>query len=447
MKYLSMISSTMCFLCLNFLCIYANDKQSFKPDLSKNNIKKVHVHRVNCYDYSGGYNLISESNRGVMILEFFSPKDSWAVYKFDLSPILNEDNLIEGISYTQLPETENEYDRMVILGKDTLQFNGAFKDSCYFRKIRLLDTMDYLKNKSDTILVSGYGQIPQVITYNPLFKTHHYIIHDNKIRHWEDSLFRDYYLGFMLPKTENSLYKLIVPEKNILGLVDSISIKEIVVDNLLEYSVSKLSHLYLKQIAGYDELESTFCRYGFILFKDAKGDLWHVSGTSLFRLPSHLKFSPDDEYLSLGNSFILKQYQGENLTYTFFSASHASGKLLPFKGEITLGVQASIRQEMDLMEGTYSNILINDDAQGMHILSTESGNTTQIIKGWKLLKDYGWIRDDNPLLETKYKTHFQRNENYYDKMIFMTPKNKLMIYVDGGTIFELTKKKMKEIGG
>ena len=113
----------MCFLCLNFLCIYANDKQSFKPDLSKNNIKKVHVHRVNCYDYFGdGTNRIEESNRGMLIVELHNPKDSWVVYKFDLSPIINEDNLTQGIKYKKIAKPEYEEDSLIIYGKDTLDY-------------------------------------------------------------------------------------------------------------------------------------------------------------------------------------------------------------------------------------------------------------------------------------------------------------------------------------
>lgn len=427
--------------------LHANDKQAFKPDLSKSNIKKVHVHRVNCYDYSGGgTNIIEESNRGMLIAELHNPKDSWVVYKFDLSPIINEDNITEGIKHKKIVNPESEEDSLIIYGKDTLDYYHSFKDTCYNIKITLIDTLSYLHHISDTIFTSGYGKFPQIITYNPLFKTHHYIIHENKVRHWEDSLFRDYYLGFMLPKTENSLYKLILPKGNNLGLVDTINIKEIVLNSLLEYSSSDLSHLYLDQNAGYDELESAFCRYGFILFRDTKGELWHVSGTSLFTLGSHLKFSNEDEYFSLGNSFIQKQYRQDTPIYTFFSANHPSGKELGFKGEIKIGVQANMRQEMDWMEGIYSNILVNDDGQGMFLLSTETGTITQIKKGWKLMKDYGWIREDSPLLETKYKSHFQGNENYSDKLIFITPKNQFMIYDDGGTFFELTKKKMKEMG-
>ena len=438
----------MFFYCISDVNLHANDKQAFKPDLSKSNIKKVHVHRVNCYDYSGGgTNIIEESNRGMLIAELHNPKDSWVVYKFDLSPIINEDNITEGIKHKKIVKPESEEDSLIIYGKDTLDYHHSFKDTCYNIKITLIDTLSYLHHISDTIFTSGYGKFPQIITYNPLFKTHHYIIHDNKVRHWEDSLFRDYYLGFMLPKTENSLYKLILPKGNKLGLVDTINIKEIVLNSLLEYSSSDLSHLYLDQNTGYDELESAFCRYGFILFRDTKGELWHVSGTSLFTLGSHLKFSNEDEYFSLGNSFIQKQYRQDTPIYTFFSANHPSGKELGFKGEIKIGVQANMRQEMDWMEGIYSNILINDDGQGMFLLSTETGTITQIKKGWKLMKDYGWIREDSPLLETKYKSHFQGNENYSDKLIFITPKNQFMIYDDGGTFFELTKKKMKEMGG
>lgn len=437
----------MLFYCISSVNLHANDKQAFIPDLSKSNIKKVHVHRVNCYDYSGGgTNMIEESNRGILIAELHNPKDSWVIYKFDLSPIINDNNLTEGIKHKKIVKPEYEEDSLIIYGKDTLDYYHSFKDTCYNIKIRLIDTLSYLHYISDTIFTSGYGKLPQVITYNPLFKTHHYIIHDNQVRHWEDSLFRDYYLGFMLPKTENSLYKLILPKGNNLGMVDTINIKEIVIDNLHEYLSYESSHLYFNQKAEYDDLETAFCRYGFILFKDTKGDLWHVSGTSLFKLDSHLMFSNEDEYYSLGNSFIQKKYQGDNPTYIFFSANHPSGKKLGFKWEINIGVQANIRQEMDWMEEIYSDIIINDNIQDMYLLSTESGNTKPINKSWRLLKDYGWIREDSPLIETKYKTHFLGNDNYSNKLIFIAPKNKIMIYGDG-QFYELTKKKIKEMGG
>jgi hypothetical protein len=98
------------------------------------------------------------------------------------------------------------------------------------------------------------------------------------------------------------------------------------------------------------------------------------------------------------------------------------------------------------MEEIYSDIIINDNIQDMYLLSTESGNTKPINKSWRLLKDYGWIREDSPLLETKYKTHFLGNDNYSNKLIFIAPKNKIMIYGDG-QFYELTKKKIKEMGG
>ena len=63
-------------------------QQSFKPDLSKENIKKVHVYRVNSYDYSGGYINTYGSNMGLVLVEFNKPTNYWAIYKFDLNEII-----------------------------------------------------------------------------------------------------------------------------------------------------------------------------------------------------------------------------------------------------------------------------------------------------------------------------------------------------------------------
>jgi hypothetical protein len=431
------------------LCIPVHAQQSFKPDLSKENIKKVHVYRVNCFDYSGGgRNIIEVSNRGILIAELNKPRDKWVVYLFDLSPILNADNLLEGLTYRTIPVLDSEYDSLYILGKDTLFYEGAFHDSCYDRKIRQIDTMNYLKYVSDTVFYSGSGKIPEVYSYAPLFHTEHYLIHNDKIRYWEDSVFYDYYLGYLLPGNFNSQYKLILPVDGKVGLIDTIIIKELLVNELHEFTNHEFSHLYEKNSAYYSDVDQEFGRTGFIIFKDINETVWFASGKSMFRLDNKiLHYLNEIAFKPFGSGFIATRIINNKEVHTLFSDKYPYGKSLSIQGPLTYGVKGyiGIAGMGDYFESTNDFIIIYSE-YGLNILDVNKANIIPVKKGWVLLKDYGWIHNDISLYEELEKHFIKYQEEYLNKIVFLAPKNKIMIF-DNGKFYELTKKKIKEMGG
>jgi hypothetical protein len=252
--------------------------QQFTPDISLNNIKEVKIYRSNCYDYSGGgTNVIEKSNQGVLVLQLYNPKNLWIVYFFDLSPIINDANIAHGIEHRKILNPDDEYDSLVVFGNDTLSNQREFKDTCYNRKISMLDTLDYVKYRSDSVFAICYNIPPEVIAINRLFDNDYYVLHNNKVRCRDDSLFYDFYLGSVLPGNNQSLYKLLLPTKDKLGKIDTVIVKNIVLDNLQQYTDNDFSHVYPDNQTKYSDIEKRFGRTGFIIFRDDSNSLWFAS--------------------------------------------------------------------------------------------------------------------------------------------------------------------------
>jgi hypothetical protein len=186
------------------------------PDISLYNIKEIKIFRSNCYDYSGGgTNVIDKSNQGILVLQLNKPKNIW-----DLSPIINEDNVADGIEHRKILNPDDEYDSLVVFENDTLSYQRDFKDTCYNRKIARIDTLDYIKYRIDTVFAICYDTPPEVITINRLFENEYYVLYKNKVRYREDSLFYDFYLGDILPGNAHSMYKLLLPTNGKYGSID-----------------------------------------------------------------------------------------------------------------------------------------------------------------------------------------------------------------------------------
>ncbi len=123
------------------LCIPVHAQQSFKPDLSKENIKKVHVYRVNSYGYSGGYIDTYKSNTGLVLVEFNKPTNYWEVYKFDLNEVIKGDfNLIEDYSkYLITPKKTSE--KIYRINGIIINGDASLLDTLYTREVSKLDTL------------------------------------------------------------------------------------------------------------------------------------------------------------------------------------------------------------------------------------------------------------------------------------------------------------------
>ncbi|MFM6956116.1 MAG: hypothetical protein ACKOX1_06140 [Ignavibacteria bacterium] len=418
------------------------------PDISLNNIKEIKIFRSNCYDYSGGgTNVIDKSNQGILVLQLNKPKNIWVVYLFDLSPIINEDNVADGIEHRKILNPDDEYDSLVVFENDTLSYQRDFKDTCYNRKIARIDTLDYIKYRIDTVFAICYDTPPEVITINRLFENEYYVLHNNKVRYREDSLFYDFYLGDILPGNAHSMYKLLLPTNGKYGSIDSLIITEIIVDALRQYSDEEYAHLYPDNKTRYTQIEKRFGRTGFIVCKDDKKSLWFASGSALFKLADTIEFNDKEMiFTSLGTSFIISTTKNGIKQHTFFSKLFPKGKTLALGDydSISIGINGFIDfTGMDeLYEMSHNSICIFSHEK-IALLDKLSAAITPIKKGWVLLKDYGWIHGDIPLIPVQYVNHFRDHIfEYMDKLIFLTPKKQIMIY-GNSKFYELNIKKLK----
>lgn len=439
----------MVMICILIFCTTCSlISQQFTPDISLKNIKEVKIYRSNCYDYSGGgTNVIEKSNQGVLILQLYNPKNVWIVYLFDLSPIINDDNIAHGIEHRKILNPDDEYDSLVVFGNDTLSNQREFKDTCYNRKIAMLDTLDYVNYRSDSIFTICYDTPPEVIIINRIYDNDYYVLHNNKVRYRDDSLFYDFYLGSVLPGNKQSLYKLLLPTKDKLGKIDSVIVQNIVVDKLQQYTDNDFSHVYPDNQTKYNDIEKRFGRTGFIIFRDDSNLLWFASGSALFKLADTIQFNDKEMiFTSLGTSFIISTTKNGIIQHTFFSKFFPKGKTLALGDydSISIGINGFIDFiGMDeLYEMSHNSICIFSHEK-IALLDKLSATITPIKKGWVLLKDYGWIHGDIPLIPVQYVNHFRDHIfEYMDKLIFLTPKKQIMIY-GNSKFYELNIKKLK----
>jgi hypothetical protein len=94
----------------------------------------------------------------------------------------------------------------------------------------------------------------------------------------------------------------------------------------------------------------------------------------------------------------------------------------------------------ELFEMSHNSICVFSHEK-IDILDKLSAIITPIKKGWVLLKDYGWIHGDIPLIPVQYGNHFRDHKfEYMDKLIFLTPKKQIMIY-DNSKFYKFDIKK------
>jgi len=75
------------------------------------------------------------------------------------------------------------------------------------------------------------------------------------------------------------------------------------------------------------------------------------------------------------------------------------------------------------------------------------GRMVEISYKWKLIKSIGDIFDLSLIKDNRTKEYFTTfASTFTQNIIFLTPQKKIMIF-DNGKFYELTKKKIKEMGG
>lgn len=412
---------------------------SSKEHISKNNIVRVKVMRVNSYGYSGGMIDIYKSNKGLIQLEFKQPRDSWGVYIFDLNSIdsLSHNTIFEEYEKYKTVLSNEDQQEVYIVDGDTLN-ESELVDRIYSRRIATIDTLSYVKHIVDTAILTGKGALPHLFYYNHQEDFGddivYYIRLNDKIRSWEDCcLYRYGLVDECLSPLTGGFFKITLPGINEPGFVDTLQIKTILVNGL---------HTFQNENKTYE------CMQGFLIFQDIHSKTYFVSGHSLFPINIQTRLTSEaKDIVNLGHSVVMPVMSSGKTTYELYNSSFPNGKILPFTDSV---IFYSNKYLQCVGPGCYPERL--DYAyvklSAKHILLfTNDATTRDIPEDWKLIKPIG-DKPDIPEIKDKKIREFLSlfSPSFSNKLIFMAPKNKIMIYGDG-KFFELTKKKIKEMGG
>jgi|GEM_PF-906229 len=428
------------------LCIPVLAQQSFKPDLSKENIKKVHVYRVNRY-YNGNRSLDREkSSRGLLIVDFFQPRNSWAVYWFDIKELINVNYEIINQYSKYLVTSKNKlYDKIYKIGSATIIGDEDLLDTLFTRKLLNIDTLTYLDYIVDTALHSGYGTKPELSHYTLYdekgVKTRYYIKSADMIKSWTDPMF---YNLCLVDDCSSSLqygyHKLLLPSRDNMGYIDTVTIKEIVLDGLSHSSnVSAPLHRNTYNSINLSE----YCISGYIIFMDEENTLYFASGDSIFEIDkSLLNVLQKKNIQNLGNSFILSKVFNGKVIYRLFNSTLPSG--IDIKDISSAFIYDNLSKSCDdswcISERQYYTYVKTDVKH--YILNLIDGTTLDLSPTWKLVKSLDGVLHKNEVKSKEIKNHFYKYASFYsNKLVFKIPQDKVMIY-DYGMFYELTKERM-----
>lgn len=428
------------------LCIPVHAQQSFKPDLSKENIKKVHVHRVNSYGYSGGYIDTYKSNTGLVLVEFNKPTNYWEVYKFDLNEVIKADfNLIEDYSkYLITPKKSIE--KIYRINGIIINGDASLLDTLYTREVSKLDTLSYVRYIVDTALHTGNGEKPEIFHYNHIIDAGdqivYYIKSEKRIKSWEDSVFYRYGLvddcNIIL---ESGFYKLTLPINGKYGSIDTLSINNLIVDGLsYPSSDNKSSIANGKNIKDY----TYDCVSGYLIFKNRVGDTYFASGNTIFQIDiSDATLSQVDSILNLGNSFILFVKSGNHQKCRLYNNINPQGKDISDLSSAIIHNNLTSNCDGPWCATTRLNHTYVKTAEKQYILNLSDASTLEISSTWKLVKILGGSVVTKEVKNKVIMNHFKEHALYYtDKLVFKIPNDKFMIF-GNGYFYELTKERIR----
>ncbi len=428
-------------------------QESLLPSLKKENIKKVNITRVNSYGYSGGYIDIYNSNRGSLLIEFHEPKQSWGVYTFDLNERITGDYDLENDYSKFLVATSNEddiYDKIYLYHGDTIKGDANMLDTLYSRELSKLDTMIYVNSIIDKPHCFGFGKQPQLFFYNHIDyagdEIVYYIRHGNMIKSFEDTTFYRFALMDDCNLTLRSGFnKLTLPENGENGMIDTVKIIDVIVDGIDYMNNAQV------EIGATEGGKSDYtydCVKGYIIFHDEYQRTYFASSSSIFKFNiDNLQKYKKEHFINLGNSFILTAAIGDKNQYTLFNVSNPNGIILSY---LTSSIIYDNKYLSCAGPGCYTAISDHTyirDGKRQYILNLLDGKMIEIGAKWKLLKPFGDSLESSITISKLFVEHFSTfSTSYSDKIFFITPENKIMVF-DNGKFYELTKKKIKEMGG
>lgn len=435
---------------LSFLPLLSKD--AFTQDMSKENIKKVSIERVNYHDYSGNSFVIDESCRGIILIEFNNPLHSWAVYNFDLSSIkeIQYDTIMSKYAKHKLPNEDESYETKYIVGEDTILGDSQLLEYAFMKRIKMIDSIRYIDFIIGQPLLKGKGNIPYIYHYNHSEgygdDIAYYIRSNDKIMSWTDkSLYRYGLVDSCITVLKDGFQRLNLPDSNHIGNIDSIFFDQILVNGL----VSNLNE--------FNSLESEYnspdsytyeCVSGYVIIKDTSQKVVFASGSGLFPVEiSDTDILKNNHIINMSNAFILKENVNGKYKYTLFNHQYSKGLNIPIQNNFIF--QSSIYLQC-AGPGCYTQIgnwTYVHSTEKQYMLNLQDGLVQEIPKQWKLIKPLGEIAEIPEIKNQFLRDYYYGNYySYSDKLIFLAPKNKIMIF-DNGKFYELTKKKIKEMGG
>lgn len=435
---------------LSFLPLLSQD--AFTPNMSKENIKKVIIERVNHLDYSGNSFVIGESCRGIILIEYNIPINSWAVYNFDLSSIkeLQYDTIISKYAKYKLPNEEESHETKYIFGKDTLLGESELLEYAFMQRITMIDSLRYVDFVIGPPILSGQGDVPYIYHYNHSEgygdDIAYYIRSNDKIMSWTDkSLYRYGLVDSCITVLKDGFLRLNLPDSNHIGNIDSVFFNQILVNGL----VSNINELnYFESEQNSSDSYTYECVSGYVIIKDTSQKVVFASGSGLFPVEiSNTDILKNNHIINMSRAFILKETVNGKYKHTLFNSQYSKGINIPIHDNSKFHNNVYLQCAGPGCYTQISDWTYVHSTSKQYILNLQDGFVQEIPKQWKLIKPLGEIAEIPEMKNQFIRDYYYGNYySYSDKHIFLAPKNKIMIY-DNGKFYELTKKKIKEMGG
>ncbi len=435
---------------LSFFPLLSQD--AFTPNMSKENIKKVSIERVNYHDYSGNSFVKEESCKGIILIEYNIPIHSWAVYNFDLNSTieLQYETIINKYSKNKLPKEDESYETKYIVDTDTLMSESELMEYVFMQKINALDSIRYVDFVIGPPIVTGKGDIPYIYHINHSLgfgdDIAYYIRLNDKVMSWKDkSLYRYGLVDSCITVLKDGFIRLNLPDSNQLGNIDSIFFNQILVNGLAS-NIKELNSMESER----NSLDSyTYeCVTGFVIIKDTLQRVVFASGSGLFTIESSdAEILKNNHIINMSRAFILKETVKGKYKHTLFNSQYSKGMNIPIHDNSKFHSNVYLQCAGPGCYPQISDWTYVHSTSKQYMLNIQDGLIQEIPKQWKLIKPLGEIAEI-PEMKNQFIIDYYYG-NYYsfgDKHIFLAPKNKIMIF-DNGKFYELTKKKIKEITG
>ena len=401
----------------------------------RNNIKSLDIHRLDYYNPGSSGDVNPEiSNRGIILLKHFKPKDSWSAYEFNLSKYISIDTLdklIEKVGTNKNDETVCVHR----ITRDTIYCHDYA--SVYPWLLERVDTNQYLNCITKTI-GSGINKdvvvhIESISAKGHTSDNYGYLFTKNKIYDWDGNKPYDYLLiGSHDEVGEIKRFMITEPREGSKGIAKSMDD-----DNQIDFN-----RIVFKEISdrGYT---NSIQRSGYMIVEDVSGTYWYIDDDFKFIVETSFSGMFSDKYQSLENVFVIKRKISEDdSTVTLFSEENPKG----IKIDCSLKATFTNYQVSNIHGSWYVPILCKDGNKTI-LIDYKNSSTFDIPLEMKIVKEYGSFPDNSAMFSTNLKFDLKKREVQYkleDKVIFMDKKKKLYVY-ESEKLIEINKKYIKDV--